>query len=314
MEAITITTEPAEGRKGHVSAVLQAASGHGGPCMMPTRLLGLGAGLVLVGTAVLASPAGAATPGAATDHIPMVAVSPVHFAAVGHGLGAKPGRGSQTSLNWAGYAVTGPTFSNVAGGWAQPAAVCPGTKVEQAAFWVGLDGYSKSDPTVEQIGTDSDCTKGKGKKPGGPSYYAWYQMYPQSVVVLPTTSYPVAPGDAITSGVSLSGSTYILTISDGVKWHFSTNQTPATLPLNSSAEWIAEAPSSCTGTKCKVLPLANFGSIAFSGASANGQAIPWAGFTNYQISMTTKNGKIALAQPSALAGGGNAFTITWLKL
>ena len=91
----------------------------------------------------------------------------------------QPGTATQTSVNWAGYAVTGPSVSNVAGNWAQPTATCPKNQNQQAAFWVGIDGYSATDPTVEQIGTDSDCTKATKRKPGGPNYYAWYQLYPQ---------------------------------------------------------------------------------------------------------------------------------------
>ena len=145
---------------------------------------------------------------------------------------------------------------------------------------------------------------------GGPSYYAWYQLYPQSVAVLPP-SYSVAPGDAISASVSVSGSVYTLSISDGTKWHYSTTKTPPTLPQNSSAEWIAEAP--CTGSKCKVLPLAAFGSVAFSGASANHQPISYSGFTDNQIDMTNKSGKKTEARTSALSAGGSAFTVTWLS-
>lgn len=277
--------------------------------MKTKGLLGTGVGILLISTGMLIWSAEAAQPSTTANNAPMLADSAVHFTRPVHAT--KPVMGTQTSLDWAGYAVTGPSFSNVAGSWIQPTATCPKNKVEQAAFWVGIDGYSASDPTVQQVGTDSDCTKGTRKKPGGPIYYAWYQMYPQTVVPLP---FPVAPGDTMSAVVSLSGSTYKLSISDGVKWTFSTNQTPGTRPLNSSAEWIAEAPSSCKGTKCKVLPLARFGSITFTGASANGQAISWPGFTNYQINMTTKKAKLTLAQTSALAPGGTVFSVTWLNL
>jgi hypothetical protein len=199
----------------------------------------------------------------------------------------------------------------VAGSWVQPTATCPKNQLQEAAFWVGIDGYSASDPTVQQIGTDSDCTKEKGKSGGGPNYYAWYQLYPQSDVVLSTTSYPVAPGDPLTASVSVSGSVYTLSIADGAKWHFSTSQTPTTQPLNSSAEWITEAP--CTGSHCKILPLADFGTVGFTGASANDQAISYSGFTGHQIDMTSKSGKKTKAQASALSGGGSAFSVDWLS-
>jgi hypothetical protein len=237
----------------------------------------------------------------------MIATSPVPG---GPSAGVTGSGSTQTSLDWAGYAVTGSTFTNVSGAWSEPSASCTGNKVEQAAFWVGMDGYSGSDPTVQQIGTDSDCTKGKGSTV--PSYYAWYQMYPASDVVLSTTLYPVAPGDAITASVSLAGSDYVLDIADGSKWSFSTTQVPSTKPLNSSAEWIAEAPSSCSKSACKVLPLADFGALGFSQASANGQSISGSSFTYHQINMTLKSPKKLKAQTSALTGGGSSFAVSWI--
>ncbi len=215
------------------------------------------------------------------------------------------------SLDWAGYAVTGATFSSVAGQWTQPAATCPTNKLQEAAFWVGIDGYSAADPTVEQIGTDADCTKAKGKKPGGPSYYAWYEMYPSNFVELSNSQYPVAPNDVLTSSVTVSGLSYTLSITNGSRWHFSTVQTVAAPLQNVSAEWIAESPSTCTGTQCKVLPLADFGSTTFSGASANGLPISSSSFTAQQIKMTTKNGKTTRALASPLNSGGNGFAVAW---
>ena len=289
---------------------VRGRSGHGDvrPSSRLLEVVGVGM-LVAVASSMPTTLASAAqsTP-SATLRSPMIATSPVTLHSFANG---KTSEGTQTSLDWAGYAVTGTTFTTVSGSWTQPSAICTGSKVEQAAFWVGTDGYSESDPTVQQVGTDSDCTKGKGKVKGGPSYYAWYQMYPASDVVLSSSVYPVAPEDTISASVSLSGSDYVLHIADGTKWTFSTTQAPSTKPLNSSAEWIAEAPSSCSKS-CKVLPLANFGSLGFSRASVNGEAISDPAFTNYQINMTLKNPKRLKAQTSALTGGGSGFTVSWL--
>jgi len=63
------------------------------------------------------------------------------------------------SLDWAGYVASGRTFTSISGDWTQPSVACAGTKAAQSAFWVGLDGFTTTDQTVEQIGTDSDCTK-----------------------------------------------------------------------------------------------------------------------------------------------------------
>jgi hypothetical protein len=220
------------------------------------------------------------------------------------------------SLNWSGYIDTGTTFTSVAGSWTQPTADCPASKVQQAAFWVGFDGYDSTDTSVEQVGTDSDCAKKVKTVPAGPRYYAWYQMYPDSVVVLPTATYPVSAGDAISASVHGSGADYTVAISDGTRWSFSLAVTAPAVASDASAEWIAEAPLTCTTAgKCKPEPLADFGSVTFTGASANGEPINGAGLTSESVTMTKNTkGTIIEAQPSVLALGGTGFSVTWVSL
>lgn len=282
------------------------------PRGIPHLVLWIASLAVLLGGAAAGSVAGTTTSSApaATGHVPLLPTSPLQIQ--GATPGGKSSNATQTSLDWAGYAVSGTTFTNVAGSWTQPGASCPSNQVQQAAFWVGLDGLAASDPTVEQIGTDSDCTKGKGRRAGGPSYYAWYQLYPASVVILPSSTYPVAPGDPVSASVSVSGSVFTLTISDGARWRFSTNQHAPGATQRSSAEWIAEAPSSCAA-RCKVLPLADFGAVGFAGASADHLAISSPAFTNDRIDMTNKSGKRTKALTSALGSGGTAFSVSWLR-
>jgi hypothetical protein len=241
--------------------------------------------------------------------------------------------GNVATVNWSGYADTGATFTNASGSWIQPAASCTANVSQLASFWVGIDGYSSQDPTVEQIGTDSDCTKGKrnattnapngkgggngngkgggkGHK-GGPSYYAWYEFYPQLPVFLSTTTYPVAAGNSMSAQVSASGSTFTLTLSDGSEnppWQFTTSQALSPVPQESSAEWMAEAPQSCA-KGCGKAQLTDFATIDFSNASADGQAI--SSFTDEAITMEKRKGHVVRAAPSALQAGDTAFSITW---
>jgi len=73
---------------------------------------------------------------------------------------------------------------------------------------------------------------------------------------------------------------------------------------NSSAEVIAEAPSSNSG----ILPLTNFGTAHFSNAAVNGAAMGNANPT--KITMVNGSGR-AKDSVSALAGG-TAFSVKWL--
>jgi len=234
---------------------------------------------------------------------------------VGTTSAPRGGRSTSTSLDWAGFASTGPAVTSVTGSWVQPSVTCPVKKLQQSAFWVGIDGFSSSDPTVQQIGTDADCVKKAKKVPGGPVHYAWFEMYPAALVVLSPSTYPVNPGDTLSASVTAAGASYVLTLTDVGHWTFTTTQLAATpLPLNSSAEWIAEAPTACAGGTCKAVQLANFGSVAFSGATVNGLPVNGTGLTSHQITMSkNKKGTIVKASPTALDGTGHAFGVTWVS-
>ncbi len=250
--------------------------------------------LIVVAAGLSALGSGAAAPAAARiAHAPPVRLlSPI-------------GRGTARSLNWSGYAAyqSGTTFGDVRGSWTQPAATCRSGQKQYASFWVGLDGYNSS--SVEQIGTDSDC--------GGanrPVYYAWYELYPAPPVNL---TLAVHPGDAISAEVSVSGSTFTLSLLNQTTGaSFSTTQTVAGAAL-SSAEWVAEAPSRCAAT-CTVLPLANFGTVNFTGSYSTGNghsgSIGDAAWNNDQIVMVTQS-LLTKAQPSPLSADGSAFSVAW---
>ncbi|HEX5562672.1 MAG TPA: G1 family glutamic endopeptidase [Nocardioidaceae bacterium] len=199
-----------------------------------------------------------------------------------------------TSTNWAGYAAAGRTFTSVSAAWTQPTATCTRQQT-YASFWVGLDGYTSS--SVEQTGTDADCSAS-----GVPSYYAWYEMYPKFPVNLSPAAYPVAPGDHLSASVTFATrNSFTLRITDSTRgWSFTTHQKQRA--SRSSAEVIAEAPSSTGG----VLPLTDFGTAGFTGASANGQSL--ATFKPDRIDMVS--GGTTKATTGALSSAG-AFAVTW---
>jgi hypothetical protein len=198
---------------------------------------------------------------------------------------------NSTSSNWSGYAVTGSRFTSVSASWTQPTAKCTGTAY--SSFWVGLDGDTSN--TVEQTGTDADCSGST------PQYYAWYEMYPKFPVNLRGT---VRPGDHLSASVTTDGSgRFTLTITDSTQgWTNTTNARLKSAKL-ASAEVIAEAPSSSGG----VLPLANFGTVSFSGAKANGSLLTSS--TPHLDPITMQSGSTVKAQPSSISNG--AFSVAW---
>jgi hypothetical protein len=199
-----------------------------------------------------------------------------------------------TSSNWSGYAVSGVgPYKSVFSSWTQPSVDCSKTPTGWSAFWVGLDGDTTN--TVEQTGTEADCSKGTAV------YYGWYEMYPKFPV---NYANPVSPGDSLTASVTYSGSgSFRLTLSDATRgWSQTTTQRLKSAKLG-SAEVIAEAPSGSGG----VLPLADFGTVAFSGAAVNGS--PLTPSTLGLDPITIASGGTVKAAPSGVNCG--SFSDTW---
>jgi hypothetical protein len=204
------------------------------------------------------------------------------------------------STNWSGYADTGSPFSQVAGHWTEPTASCTGTTA-LAAFWVGIDGFSSG--SVEQDGTLIECY-------GGHAYqYSWWEMYPTNAIQVVGSS--VAAGDSITASVVRSGTSYVLKVTDSTHSanSFSTTQGCSSC-ANSSAEWIAEAPSGSAG----IYPLAHFSTWTDSSSTVTKGSTSGviSSFTDDEITMVNSSGAIK-AQPGSLNSSGNGFSVTWVR-
>jgi Peptidase A4 family len=204
-----------------------------------------------------------------------------------------------TSTNWAGYADTGSSFSKVSASWTEPSATCSGTSEQLAAFWVGIDGFSSS--SVEQDGTIIECDRGQLFQ------FTWWEMYPTNAIQV--VGETLAAGDKITSTVTRSGTSYTLTVTDATHTANSFTKTETCSNCaNTSAEWIAEAPSSGSS----IVPLANFGSWTASSASVTegSTAGTISSFTDDQLTMIDSSNRTKAAT-GALSSGGNSFPVTW---
>jgi Peptidase A4 family len=244
--------------------------------------------------------------------LPTVALLLLAFPASAHA-------GTATSANWAGYAVhrSGVHFRAVSAAWTVPAVTCTG-RSGFSANWVGLGGYHTDAAALEQIGTESDCTRS-----GEAVYSAWYELVPDTSRNLSLT---VRAGDRVSARVAVSGRTVTLHLRNLTRGtSFARRLTAATVDTT-SAEWIVEAPSACTIRRCRILPLASFAATTFNGAhatSATGHtgtiADPlWAataidltadgaqlgGPTSHDVADT------ASASTGALSASGGSFTVT----
>ncbi len=215
-----------------------------------------------------------------------------------------------TSTNWAGYVASGVAFTDVRASWKQPEVRCPTSASQASSFWVGLDGYTRTSTSLEQIGTDSDCD-GMNR----PQYYAWYEVIPAPSVPLPA-QYAVHAGDTMSAEVRRTGTVYTLQLKDWTaRWHFSTAQTVTTAQAG-SAEWVAEAPSICSRLFCQLVPLADFGTVTFNNAAATTttrmQPTAISTFSHDKIVMVTGSG-LPKARPSTLTNKGAKFTVGWVR-
>jgi hypothetical protein len=225
------------------------------------------------------------------------------------------------SQNWAGYVAgnssSGTQFSSVSGSWVQPTVSCNSGQ-SYSAYWVGLGGSSGQSDALEQTGTQGDCTAN-----GGTEYYAWYELVPSAPVQL---GLAIKPGDHISAKVSVSGSNVTVSLWDETTGQSTTKTLQMSNPDTSSAEWIAEAPSQCDQTgDCQPLPLADFGTVTFTNASAtaNGhsgtisdndwgaQPIALGSNGTYDVSFGSGSSSSAGATPSSLSSDGSSFSVAW---
>jgi hypothetical protein len=209
------------------------------------------------------------------------------------------------SYNWSGYvdeSGTKGTFTKVAGSWTMPAVTCTAEDTI-ASEWVGFDGATSTDTTVEQAGTVGWCYEGV------PTYYTWYEMYPAGSVDVGTSP---QPGDAITASVTRSSSTYTLKLTDATNPgnSFSEKKTCATSTCQDlSAEWVTERPSFVIG----IPPLADYGTWTLINGTetASGKSGTIGSYgTVHELEMVDATDRYVLSSPSALTDN-NSFSTTW---
>jgi hypothetical protein len=234
-------------------------------------LLAVGSPVLLAAT--LVGPAAAAT-----------TASPASFPHYNHDV-----HGRHSDQTWGGYADTGATFTSISGSWTVPSLDCSATPNSSVSPWIGIDGWSSS--TVEQIGFDQDCQNGVA------GYYPWVEMYPANSIYFTET---VNAGDHITASVTVSGTKFTLTEADTTQGWTKTYHKTGDDDL-SSAEAIVEDLGD------GVQPVADFGSVTFTGLTVDGTDFADAGTPN---STDLERGSTPLTQNSSVSGG--TFAINWL--
>jgi hypothetical protein len=264
---------------------------------------------------------------------------PTLAATVACALGVVPAASASTdvqtasSANWAGYVVGGSSastsYKSVSGSWVAPTAKCTSGQ-GFSSFWVGLGGSgsgssssSGTSEALEQTGTEADCNAN-----GTPTYSAWYELVPSAPVKVDMA---VHPGDHISSKVTVDGSNVTINLNNSTTGGSFSKTLQMSNPDVSSAEWIAEAPSTCQQgvSNCSPLTLADFGTVQFSGASAtttDGHTgtisdsdwqtaavtlSPSASQDGFSGQFTSYGSSSAGATPSSLSSDGSSFSVAY---
>ena len=236
--------------------------------------------------------------------------------------------GSSVSSNWAGYvavpsAKVGSSFSSVSGTWTVPAVSCTAGRPTYSAAWVGLGGFHENASALEQIGTNAECNRA-----GTAVYSTWYELVPAGPVNLRVG---VHAGDQMIASVTAKGKHVTLRIRD-LSTGASISETKRASKLDaSSADWIVEAPASCSNSgRCTILPLAKFESVAFSHATATAKQhtgtiadVDWS-VTAIELQQDARVGApgpgafrdasaraLTSATPSTVSSADGSFAVSW---
>jgi hypothetical protein len=181
-----------------------------------------------------------------------------------------------------------------------------GTSEEYSATWVGIGGFclnalcTRADRTLIQLGTSQYISSS-----GATSYFAWYEMLPQSPVTI--TAIPVSPGNQITA--SLECVSACSARQQNWKLSMTNNTTGQAWSQNfvyssslASADWIVEAPVSSS-----VLPLADFNVVGIA---------PYLGANSAWNVLTVSTNGIQMSDPwgqtsNPSSTDSNGFNTCW---
>jgi len=198
------------------------------------------------------------------------------------------------SDNWAGAVLNeaAGTFKSVTATFTVPTPKAASDLGSQSASaWVGIDGDT-CDSAILQTGLDFDVINGDAV-----FYSAWYEWYPDYAYDFDNISFN--PGDSVTLTVTASstkaGTAVIKNNSNGQS--VTQKITSSSALCQQDAEWIVED----FEQGGELVPLVNFGTVAFTGASAktaSGSVTP----TSANVMDIQQNGNTLT---SASASGGS---------
>ncbi len=190
--------------------------------------------------------------------------------------------------NWAGYAVTGGTYTSASATWTAPAASNNGQTNSTSYTWVGIDGWANA--SLLRIGIQQGWNAS--------AHIAYHRAF-WGIGARVSLAFNVSVGDSIYASLTRVAnnrwSIYLADLNSGRKIVRAVEYTGP----RQSADFVHSAPSAGE--------LARTGSVSFYNARVNGTAA-FASFTNQGMEIIAGND--VLARPSYYNEAHNAFTIT----
>ncbi len=159
--------------------------------------------------------------------------------------------------------------------------------------------------TVEQAGTEYDCTNGV------PTVFAWFEWFPARGRLLRQPGVNV--GDVVTIEVSWDGRQFTASINDASQgWTYAwTNSTIGSIASRSTAEWVVEAPL----VSGSLASLTNFNKLYFSKcyATMGGVTGPMGSFILDEATMVDSSMSVKARPMLPLWNDGTSFSVWWQK-
>ncbi|MFI5200095.1 MAG: G1 family glutamic endopeptidase, partial [Candidatus Limnocylindrales bacterium] len=258
-------------------------------------------------------PTPALTPSPSPTASPSVAPAGLH-AGCPPTAATNPASPGQTALhvattNWSGYvARSSKAFSCIEGSWTLPRLTCPTAGSASLSIWVGFDGEEgPSRATLEQIGTNSDCSGGQART------FAWFEILPRDRFER-VLDLDLSVGDRIQASIEFVGRSYHLVIEDLTSGAVADTLERSPNSRRLTAEWIVEAPTVGCPNACHVASLLRFSPISFSQAHSvlAGRTGPIADgrWTRVRLDLESKSGLVK-ARAGTLSKDGTTFSVVW---
>ncbi|KAJ9298218.1 hypothetical protein DTO271G3_3823 [Paecilomyces variotii] len=175
-----------------------------------------------------------------------------------------------TFSNWAGALIQSSDITSVTGTFTVPHPKVPSGGNDSTAYcgcaWVGIDGDGSDCPNGGLIQAGASwCIED-----GITSFNAWYEWYPAQALTI-FDDFDVEAGDEIkvtvTATSTSTGYTILENLTRGIEVrHTWKTESPAL--CRATAEWIVEDFSLIIDGSVSLAPFADYGSVAFTGASA----------------------------------------------